>query len=609
MINRVALVTDYKKPRQADFWLDDAVTEARFFGEFSKAAVGRWKRQRKSKSIKHANEQLQELKKLFKFGGFNIRHASDDDLVKEYASVVAIRCVRLCESVNSRSGQYSDGLVRHTDALLEYLAYHDIGGDQFWRMVKRMGLRSMFARLCDVSWWRRRIRRACARATEHIAKTLGMINKQRSIYVSAAGRRGWLCRRESNIEYMKGVSLENQYGQRYTMHELSQLSTSNPELRRNELMTRIAGFEMLAKEQKKIGMFYTITCPSRFHSHYTNGGYNPKYDGASPRDAQEYLNWRWSLFRAAADRGGWDYYGFRVSEPHHDGTPHWHLILFVDREHEQALTKKLCHYACEIDRHEISGRTSVRFKAIRIKDGINHKTGKSYSAAGYVAKYISKNIDGHGVDDDGYGRDAKDSAVSITAWASRNGIRQFQQVGGAPVTGWRELRRLAVASDEHRDGADESLLAVADEMQKICDQEKQGAAAEAWAFYCRVCSERGKFSLVKVEKMIDELIEDIDTKTGEVFMRVMKRHAMNAYNELLEKIHGIELNLGTAKTRFFDWVKVSNDGVLDDAQASPWTGLNNCTKRDSARKSEEPPPLIAAVDRILGGEMGVMCGT
>jgi len=39
------------------------------------------------------------------------------------------------------------------------------------------------------------------------------------------------------------------------------------------------------------------------------------------------------------------------------------------------------------------------------------------STAGYIAKYISKGIDGHGIDKDLYGKHAKSSASRVKAWA------------------------------------------------------------------------------------------------------------------------------------------------------------------------------------------------
>ena len=118
----------------------------------------------------------------------------------------------------------------------------------------------------------------------------------------------------------------------------------------------------------------------------------------------------------------------------HDGTPHAHFLLFVSPEGSEQVQNIFRTYALQEEGDE-PGAKERRF-TVKVIDP------KKETAIGYIAKYISKNIDGFGVDKDLYGHNAATSAERVAAWAATWGIRQFQQFGGPSVTVWRELRRM-----------------------------------------------------------------------------------------------------------------------------------------------------------------------
>ena len=314
-------------------------------------------------------------------------------------------------------------------------------------------LRGMLARAQCPIWWRRQLRRAVVREQERDAIHAGRVNARAGQwYCSDDTVRKRLRQNARNAEIMEATELENDQGQVFTVKALAELGTGNKAVRRGELMTRIRGCEEWAQAEGHRGVFLTLTAPSRFHQQLYKGGMNPNYRGDTPRDAQRWLCDTWARARARLARIGVQVYGFRVAEPHHDGCPHWHALVWAKPGQLWRLVLNLKRYWLK-DCGDEQGAREHRLKAVLMRDG---------NASGYVAKYIAKNIDdagavgaeGHTDDGGGVGPAGDGNghvlqgelwanpAARVEAWAAAWGIRQFQAIGQPPVTVWRELRRV-----------------------------------------------------------------------------------------------------------------------------------------------------------------------
>ncbi|MGL6403443.1 replication endonuclease [Aeromonas hydrophila] len=461
---------------------------------------------------------------------------------------------------------------------------------------------SLLVRLLDESWWLRKINRAWAIYCELIAILTGQVRKGVSPYASAHAVREFTQRKAAQQAWMAGMSAVNEeLGQEIDLADAIMASVANPAIRRHELMVRMRGFEDMAQDQGKLGLFLTLTAPSSYHawrqgSKDTNKTYqNDKFNGSTPTDTNRLLCKQWARFRAALAREGIMTFGFRVVEPHHDGTPHWHCLLFINPEHQRDFLTLLTYHFTAANRAELKmpngaqldalAELPIRNKFPRIKwllnvedqavvKAINPRVNWKVidptkgSATGYIAKYIAKNIDGHKVGMD-YEAEAHvdHTTIAVAAWASCWRIRQFQQIGGPAVSVWRELRRLG----------DEVI-----EWDCILEAARAAADNNRWGDFI-------------------DAMGGIDLPRKEHLIRLSKRldEAANKYGEDVLKLMGVITDIGqtTAITRTEGWQivrkGVTGSGLGEQREPAvgerselqsgggsrhPRSSVNNCTK-------------------------------
>ncbi|WP_342754783.1 replication endonuclease [Pantoea sp. MBD-2R] len=409
-------------------------------------------------------------------------------------------------------------------------------------------------RMQTEKWWKGRLRRVASSWREHLQIALANVSKKHTPYASTMTVNEWREQKRLTREFLKGMELEDEEGNRISLIEKYDGSVANPAIRRCELMTRIRGFENICNDMGFVGDFYTLTAPARYHATIKTGYRNRKWSGASPAETQRYLCNVWQKVRAKLHREEIRIFGIRVAEPHHDGTPHWHMLMFMRPDDVQRVRHVIRDYAYQQDSYELT--TDKARKARFHAEAIDPEKG---SATGYVAKYISKNIDGYALDgelDDESGKELKETAPAVSAWAARWHIRQFQFVGGAPVTVYRELRRMA--DSETAQGLSVEFAAAHD-----------AADAGDWAEY--VNAQGGPF-----------------VKRDELAVRTWYQASedCNEYGEETVRIKGVyATSVGEDTpilTRLAQWKIVPKRAVdlavdFKDASASSRSSVNNCT--------------------------------
>lgn len=461
---------------------------------------------------------------------------------------------------------------------------------------------------CD-RWWRAVARREWAQHREYDNIQAGKVHAYAGLYVSDEMMQHVRARRRDNREMLEAMQAISDAGDVLDLVEAIDASVSNPELRCTEMMVRNAGMEFVSECRGDVALFVTWTLASRYHCRNWKGKKvwpNAKFDGASPRLGQQRLAELWDGFVRAARRKNIVWYGSRFVQPHHDGTPHWHVLIYVDPARREELECLLREWALTDDPDEKG--------ALQRRCDIEEIDRSKGSAVGYVARYIARAIDGRSLknikerDDGGRQRTvAKADAVErVTAWSNIWRIRLFQFVGTPPVTVWRELRRVKANDDgmpddfalaKLREAADAGDYAEWLElMGGLCVKRKLQTARTLRAPGDRLnrYGEPPANKVIGVQLSLDfaTAVDPAVIAAEQAAKPLQRRRALRHLPAKREALERLDIARGqviapSVRTRRRRWLIVRKGDALRGVVASPWTRVNNCSGSDGG--SAESP--------------------
>ena len=389
----------------------------------------------------------------------------------------------------------------------------------------------------------------------------------------------------------------------------------------SETYIQIKGFEKIADMQSMTFLFVTITAPSRFHPNPSKG--RSSFDGSRGADTMEWFTGIWSRLRNQIQRENYNHlkfginsgFGFRVIEPHKDGCPHWHILLFCKED----LVQEYSHLFNSYFGHSESA-VKIMEKGID-KDGNKMTEEKKASASSYIAKYLMKHSGEHvlggaeTISIDGT-RESMDEFKDIIArhdtWRSIMEARSFIPFG---VCGKKTLYDKIVKIDrsekkgkQKRNFDEKTFLKMIFSDDEIEKMEKASASASG-DFESEIPSDELYYK--KTYSEIAKMIENESIKTKALIKRAVKYN--KSQNKLFEEVkrvvtekkinsQGVEVNNINYAKFIMKSMKLNHKKKCELKEVKRKAVIHRCSKVDIISEQRTREFKESEVGLIVGFE-------
>jgi|GEM_PF-7005024 len=266
----------------------------------------------------------------------------------------------------------------------------------------------------EVKFWQKKISKTIRQNREQIAYRLGLIGKNGLKYCTNE------CVNEDKQdilkleEFAKSLVMVNKLtGESFPAEE----SHSAKSQSYSENVCLLNELNQYGLNHNFSAALVTITVPSSMHMSYQ------KKSDLSPSDVNNYILKGWQKYMNQSTQWTSPCFSFKVIEPHEDGSPHWHIILFYPKKMQDRHQKAL-----------LAAFDLTSFKSKRIFWNILKNDDDKENAIAYLLKKIKAQSSA----EIKYASTVSRRSAFLKVWNIRG--QEFYGLPFNTKTLWRELR-------------------------------------------------------------------------------------------------------------------------------------------------------------------------